>query len=155
MYLIYLLFWIILNGKITLEILIFGLVISAVMYWFTCKFLDYSIKKDILLVKSSGYLFYFAIVLIKEIIIANINVTKFVYSGKYVPEPAITYFNPGLESKIARVLLANSITLTPGTVSVSEDEGVFCVHALDKAYADGIDSCSFVRILKKMEDSWK
>lgn len=155
MYLLFLLFWIILNGKITTEILIFGIVISAAMYYFTCKFLDYSIKKDMLFAKSAGYLFVFACVLVKEIVIANINVSKFVYSAKYVPEPAICYFNPKLESGIARVLLANSITLTPGTVTVSEDDGVFCVHALDKALADGIEDCSFVRILKKMEASWK
>lgn len=155
MYLIFLLFWIALNGKFTLEILIFGLVISAVMYWFTCKFLEFSIQKDILLFKSAGYLFIFACVLLKEIVVANIAVSKFVYSGKYVPEPAICYFNPQLKSEIAKVILANSITLTPGTITVSEEKGVFCIHALDKSLADGIESCSFVEILKKMEASWK
>ena len=58
-------------------------------------------------------------------------------------------------AQIAKVILANSITLTPGTITVSEEKGVFCVHALDKSLADGIESCSFVEILKKMEASWK
>lgn len=155
MFLIFLLFWILLNGHLTLEIFLFGLAIAAAMYALSIKFLDFSFKKDFLLVKSLGILIVWFFILLWEIILANLNVLKFIYSPKYVPEPAIVYFNVDLQSGIAKTLLANSITLTPGTVTVSVDGNEFCVHALDKAFADGIEDCSFVRILKKMEAGWK
>ena len=49
MFLLFLGFWILLNGRFTWEILLFGLVIAAAVYWFICRFMDYSLKKDFLL----------------------------------------------------------------------------------------------------------
>ena len=51
MYLLFLAVWLILNGKVTAEILLFGIVISAVLFAFTCRFLDYSLHKEILLLR--------------------------------------------------------------------------------------------------------
>ena len=89
MYILFLLFWILLNGKVNMEILLFGIVISGAVYWFTCRFLDYSIRKDILLIRKLGILIWFFIILMKEIFWANWNVLKLVYSVKYQPEPAL------------------------------------------------------------------
>ena len=47
MFFLFFLVWIIFNGAVTEEIVVFGLVISAAMYAFSCKFMNYSIKKDI------------------------------------------------------------------------------------------------------------
>jgi multicomponent Na+:H+ antiporter subunit E len=52
------------------------------------------------------------------------------------------------------VLLANSITLTPGTITVSVHGDEFCVHALDSSLAEGIEEGGFVHILRKMEALW-
>ncbi len=154
MYILFVLFWILLNGRFTVEILIFGLVIAAAVYIFICRFLDYSPRKDLCLLKSLGLLIWYILVLLKEIIEANIKVLKFVYSPKYVPEPVICYFKADLKSGFARVLFANSITLTPGTITVSVNDNEFCVHALDIALAEGLEEGGFVRILKKMEALW-
>ena len=154
MYIIFVLFWILLNGRFTPEILIFGLVISAAGYIFRCRFLGYSPKKDLCLLKSSLLLILYVLVLIKEIIEANLQVLKFVYSPKYIPEPAICYFKTDLKSGFAKVLLANSITLTPGTITVSVNGDEFCVHALDISLAEGIEEGGFVHILTRMEAMW-
>lgn len=45
MYLLYFVLWIIFNGAVTTEICIFGLVIAGVIFAFTCRFMDYSVKK--------------------------------------------------------------------------------------------------------------
>ena len=45
MYLVFLIIWIIFNEKLNLEILLFGLAISAAVFAFACKFMGYSIKK--------------------------------------------------------------------------------------------------------------
>ena len=49
------------------------------------------------------------------------------------------------------VILANSITLTPGTITVSLEDNRFCVHCLDRELAEGMENSVFVELLKKME----
>ena len=68
MYILFFLIWVIFNGNFTLEIAIFGLVISAAMYWFICKFMDYSIEKDIRIFKKFFYILKYLFVLIWEIV---------------------------------------------------------------------------------------
>ena len=60
-------------------------------------------------------------------------------------------FKTTLRSKISRVILANSITLTPGTITVSLWEDELIVHCLDKSMAEGMDNSVFVEMLEKME----
>ena len=50
------------------------------------------------------------------------------------------------------MLLANSITLTPGTITVSVEGNRFCVHCLDWELADGVEDSVFVELLKEMEE---
>jgi multicomponent Na+:H+ antiporter subunit E len=50
------------------------------------------------------------------------------------------------------VILANSITLTPGTITVSLTDDHLLVHCLDKSLAEGMDDSVFVRLLQKMEE---
>ena len=74
MYLLFLAVWLILNGKVTWEILIFGLVISAVLFWFMCRFLDYSFRKEILLFRLTPLFIRYFWVLVKEIVKAYVCV---------------------------------------------------------------------------------
>ena len=61
---------------------------------------------------------------------ANWDVAKRVITGDI--NPGIVKFNPRLKTDLGRTLLANSITLTPGTLTVDIDEnGTFYVHALN------------------------
>lgn len=151
MYLLFFMIWIILNGKVTLEITIFGLVISAFMYAFICKFMNHTVKKDIFVIRKSGYIIAYLGVLFWEIIKANIAVLKLIFSSKYEMEPALINFTTSLKTKGARVLLANAITLTPGTITVSLEEDKFVVHCLDKELGEGIENSVFVTLLEKME----
>lgn len=52
MYLLLFVMWIIFNGNITLEIILFGLFVSAGVFAFCCFFMDHSIKKEIALYKT-------------------------------------------------------------------------------------------------------
>ena len=56
-----------------------------------------------------------------------------------------------LKKDTSKVALANSITITPGTITVNVSDDVVCVHALDASMADGIDECDFVVKLREME----
>jgi multicomponent Na+:H+ antiporter subunit E len=60
---------------------------------------------------------------------ANLDVAKRVITGDI--NPGIVKFNPRLKTDLGRMMLANSITLTPGTLTVDiDDDGVFYIHAL-------------------------
>ena len=152
MYLIFFLIWIIFNGQFTLEIAAFGVVIAGLVYWFICKFLNYSPKTDIALAKKLFEVLHYIFVLIVEIMKANFAVVKMIMSSKYEIEPVVVKFKTNLKTRPGRILLAKSITLTPGTITVSLSDDEYVVHCLDKSLAQGIDSSIFVELLEKMEE---
>lgn len=151
MYLIFFLIWIIFNGQITLEIAAFGVVIAGFMYWFICKFLDYKPRMDLLMAKKLWKILHYVFILVMEIIKANFAVIKMIMSSRYEIEPAVVRFKTNLRTTPARILLANSITLTPGTITVSLEDNEYVVHCLDKGLAEGIDRSVFVTLLEDME----
>ena len=151
MYILLLLFWIILNGKITLEILAFGVVFAAAIFWFMCKFLDYSPRYELCVARNTIWILTYFVVLIIEIFKAAISVYKLVYSRKIEIQPQMVFFDVDIESEFLRFVLANSITITPGTITVDVDDNHFCVHALDYTLAEGIENSVFIKMLKIME----
>ena len=151
MFLAFLLLWIIFNGRITPEVLLTGLALSAALFAFCCKFMGYSIKKDTRIIRLLPMAFQYIVILIVEILKANRQVLHFIVSPQYQVEPQIVHFTSGLKSEFARVVLANSITLTPGTITVSLEDSEFYVHCLDKDFAEGMEDSVFVKLLEEME----
>jgi len=151
MFLLLFLVWIIFNGQITLEITLIGIVISAAVYAFCCKFLNLSIKKDIGMCKRLGQVVKYLAVLLIEIIKANIVVIKMVTSSRYDVEPALVHFKVNLKSEAALVILSDSITLTPGTITVLQEGDELTVHCLDKSLAEGLADSVFVKLLQEFE----
>ena len=143
--------WIVFNGKITVEITLFGIVIAALIFAFVCKFKDYSLQKEVLLYKRSFYYLQYAWILLTEIVKANLSVIHMILTNKEIMEPVIVKFRTNLQSETARVILANSITLTPGTITVSLEDGEYTVHCLDNSLAEGMDDSIFVKMLEKIE----
>ena len=82
MYLVLVVLWIIFNGQFTVEILLFGLGISAVVYWFMCKFLDFSVAKDFLMLRELILFLWYAENLIVEILKANLQNFRFLMSNR-------------------------------------------------------------------------
>ncbi|MCD7995310.1 MAG: Na+/H+ antiporter subunit E [Clostridia bacterium] len=151
MFLLFFSVWLILNGKVTAEICVFGVVISATLFCFMCRFMEYSLRKEVLLFRLIPLLVRYFWVLVKEIVRANVCVLKIILSPELQPEPAFVYFETGLRTGLAKVLLANSITLTPGTITVSVEGSRFCVHCLDRELAEGMEESVFVELLEEME----
>lgn len=155
MFLLFFFVWIVFNGRITAEIITIGALVALAVFAFFCKFMDYSIKKEILFYKNLVFFFEYLYLLIKEIVKANLAVTHMILTQKEVMEPVIVTFKTKLQTETAKVMLANSITLTPGTITVSLEEDEFVVHCLDKSLSEGIESSSFVELLERMERSYE
>ena len=68
--------------------------------------------------------------LIREIMIAAWDVSKRILNPRLPISPTLVEFVPGQSSEVGLVIHANSITLTPGTISVEVEAGRFLVHAL-------------------------
>ena len=61
------------------------------------------------------------------------------------------WFKADYDNPAARAILANSITLTPGTVTIDiYDSGVFSVHALNRKFADGLLSGDMQKRIAKL-----
>lgn len=155
MFIAFFLVWIIFNGQLTLEIACLGVIVSAAVYAFCCKFLNLSIKKDVGYCKKIGQIIHYLVVLLVEIIKANIAVVKLATSSSVTVEPAIVHFSVDLKNELALVALADSITLTPGTITVLQEGNEFTVHCLDKTLAEGLDNSIFVQLLKEIESPVK
>lgn len=151
MFIVFFLIWIIFNGKLTLEIAIFGMLVAALMYAFIIKFMGYRLKMDIMLLLLSGSIVRYLGILIVEIAKANIQVIKLIGTSRYELEPVVVYFHVDLKYTATRVLLANSITLTPGTITVYIKDNLLAVHCLDKSLANDLDESVFVHELRRIE----
>lgn len=153
MYLVLLLFWFVLNGKITLEITIFGIVICAVLYMFLYKFMDYRPKKELIILKNFWKILKYLVYLTVEIIKANLAVAKVILAFEEEPDPVLVKFRTKVKTKVGQTVVANSITLTPGTITVDLEDGNYLVHSLEREYAVGIHESGFVEKVSEMEKS--
>lgn len=153
MLLLFFLIWVIFNGRLTLEIALFGVLVAGAVFAFVCKFMDYSLGKELRFYRKLPAFFQYLYYLIREIITANITVSRMILTRREQMEPVIVHVRTDLKTEIAKVILANSITLTPGTITVSLTGDLLLVHCLDKSLSEGMEESMFVRLLRKMEEA--
>jgi multicomponent Na+:H+ antiporter subunit E len=84
------------------------------------------------LVRFGGYWLWLG----GEIFKANIEVVKLALAPNLNIKPVMTHVSVTEGSDLAKTTYANSITLTPGTVTVEVEEGGFLIHALDESFVD-------------------
>ena len=90
--------------------------------------------------------------IIWEIVKANIDVAKIIINPKLPISPRMFRAKASQKTEIGQVIYANSITLTPGTITLDVREGEFIVHALTKDTAEGVLSGDMDRRVSKMEE---
>lgn len=152
MLLMFFLVWVVFNGRLTVEIAVFGVAVAAAVFAFVCRFMEYDLQKELRFYKRLPGMVQYLYCLVKEIITANIAVCRMILTRKEQMEPVIVHVHAPLKSETARVILANSITLTPGTITVSLTEDDLLVHCLDKSLSEGMEDSVFVRLLQKLEE---
>ena len=151
MYVVFLLIWVIFNEKLNLEILLFGLVISAAVFTFICRFMDYSLKKELRFYQKAEGMLCYVCVLLKEILVANLKVCHLILSEEEEIEPALVEFTADMETPTGRAFYANAITLTPGTITVSVEDDKYTVHCLDESMAEGLVDSGLEQRLHRLE----
>lgn len=76
--------------------------------------------------------------LLWEILKANLHVARLILTPRLPISPRMIEVRPSQRTDLGRTIYANSITLTPGTVSVRVDEETITVHALTAEAAEGL-----------------
>jgi multicomponent Na+:H+ antiporter subunit E len=155
MLIVFFLLWIIFNGRLSTEVALTGLCVSAALYLFCWKFLDFHPRRELRFLKNLPKAIAYLFALIREIVAANVRLTRIVLSRKPDIKPQLVTFRTPLKSRAGRTLLADSITLTPGTITVFSRDDELIVHCLDGAFAEGINDLALQRRLAVMEEGAK
>ena len=142
--------WIVLNGRVTLELVIFGVVIASAVTFFANRVIGYSTSIERRVLRNLPVFLMYIFNLIWEIIVSAFKMCGMVYRAD-PPDPVIIEFHSGFDTQLQNVLLANSITLTPGTITLFQEGDHFVVHCLRREFGDGIDESSFVKLLRKIK----
>lgn len=126
--------WIAITGAFTFENFVFGFALSFLLLWITA-----TDRRDNKYFNRIPKLIAFVFFFLYELIKANIEVAYDVITPKHYMKPGIVKIPLDARSDLEITLLANLITLTPGTLSldVSDDRKVLYVHAMYVKDRDG------------------
>lgn len=152
MYLLLYLLWILLNGRVTAEILALGIPVAGLIYGFGYLALGYRPAGDLLLLKRLGPVLVFLVLVAWEVVKSNVAIIRIVLSPHMEITPCLVPVKTGLKSAGARAALANAITLTPGTITVDVKDDVLWVHALTAGMAEGLKDWHVARQLARIEE---
>jgi len=89
--------------------------------------------------------------LLKEIVVNSFYVLKLIFRGEQALSPTIITIPLDFKEDLSRVIFANSITLTPGTLSLQLDRDSIQVHALTRELADELLTGEMARRIKELE----
>lgn len=159
LFILALLIWLLLSWPPDGQHIIVGVVVAALVAILTGDFFIQRPHRLKHLSRYRHFIFSYLPTFLWEVIKANIDVAYRVLHPKLPINPGIVKVKTKLKSDTALTFLANSITLTPGTLSVDIDKekGVLYVHWIDVKAKD-VESATeiiverFERILKKIFD---
>ena len=129
--------WILLSGKLDAFHLSIGFFGAALIAWINTEpqHLDEPPLPLARLVLYLPWLFW-------EVVKSSLNITKIILDPKLPINPRLVQYPTSLGSNTAVVLLGNSITLTPGTVTIEVSSSKLVIHALDDESSNELESRS-------------
>lgn len=152
------LLWLVLSGLFDPFHLSLGLISCAIVTWLSSDFLfqDRTVSpggRVMQFVRLPGYLLW----LLVEIFVANLYVFRLALrpSGLGDIRPQVVRFKTHLRTDFAKWVFANSITLTPGTVTIRIDDDEVLVHAISEHTAMGLEGQMEKRIAAVWEPGLK
>lgn len=143
-------FWILLSGKFSFILLMSGIISSLLVSY---------LSHDLLIGKSDITLGIIRIIrfvkylpwLLWQITLSNIDLVYRTLHPKMPIDPRIISFKNEYKTETGMVTLANSITLTPGTVTIEVNKDEFIVHAIAKKPAESLLTGEMQTRVKRIE----
>jgi len=144
-------FWILLSGFFDFIHLFLGAICTFLVAWISHNLLIGEVKDlKLAVLRVLRFLAYLPW-LLYQIMRANIDIAYRTLHPKMPISPGVIRFKTDLKTEMGMVTLANSITLTPGTVTIDIVEGEYFVHALAKEFAEGLLTGKMQARVKKIE----
>jgi multicomponent Na+:H+ antiporter subunit E len=140
-YILLLVIWVVFSGLLDPFHLTLGAISCLIVSLLSTRVLfPKSEPNPLIIFKRSFFLVQYLLWLLKEILIANIHVfyLAIVPGGIRHLDPSIVEMKIKLQSEAAKYLLANSITLTPGTVTISIEGDRLLVHSISRTTTEGL-----------------
>ena len=138
-------FWLVLSGHFQLKYILIGVVSVGLVTYLTNDLFYSTLKRGVspceeiksLLLQIWRWIIYL-FWLFSRIVMANVQVALIVLNPKLPIDPAMLVFKSTMKKGLSRVTLANSITLTPGTVTVDIEDDTYFIHTIDPPLAGGL-----------------
>jgi len=136
-----LLAWVLLTGSLAADELLLGVIVSLVVVFAAgarlapLSAIRLTPLAPLHLLRSLGYFF-------SQLVLSNLDVARRVISPDLPINPGLVEIRTGLASELGRMLLANSITLTPGTLTVEAEGDRLLIHWIDCTPGDDLESAT-------------
>lgn len=147
--------WLVFSGLFDFFHVPLGILSCALVTWWSSDFLFENRSSDLgqrfrQAARLPGYLVW----LMGQIVVANIHVLKLAFAPdlKNRMQPQLVRFKTGLASDFEKFVLAQSITLTPGTVTLRIEGDEFLIHAISEEAADGLTGPMAERVRRVFAD---
>jgi len=143
-------FWMLNSGHTSVLMLSLGTISVVFVLYIAHRMdvVDHESQPIHLSYKLPGYFLW----LLKELLLANIAVVKSIWLGKNFISPAFTTIKATQKTDIGKVIYANSITITPGTVTVDLVGDRLTVHALFQENLDILKAGEMDRRVSRLEN---
>ncbi|TVR28532.1 MAG: hypothetical protein EA387_00200 [Nitriliruptor sp.] len=151
LFLVLMAFWLVLSARLDPLFLVIGVASAAWIAWYTIAVLDHQVGER----TDSGGFNPFAVLtyimwLFMRQVVSGFSLAWVVVNPKLAPKPGVFRFRTGLTQPAARTILANSITLVPGTNTIEVEDEVFTVHAFNAASAADIAEAKVQRRIARI-----
>lgn len=128
-FIVFYVLWLVLAG-VNLQELIAGALVAMLLALVAGKFVNYEFGPSSVVSVVKFTVMYIPL-FIWKLVLANLQMAKIVLSPSLPIKPGFVVIKTGLQKDISKLSLANSITLTPGTLSIDVDEDEVLIHWVD------------------------
>ncbi|WP_072681252.1 Na+/H+ antiporter subunit E [Arcobacter sp. LA11] len=144
------LFWFLLSGHTSILLLTLGLASIILVTWLVSR-MDRNDNAPIRMLFSIEFLSYLAW-LVWQVLLTNIDVARRIWKTSLPIKPTCRKIKVSVKNPLIKTIYANSITLTPGTVTTEVGEDYFIVHALNVEGLDELEEGEMERRLIRLEE---
>lgn len=145
-------FWMIITESTDLDSILVGIGLCLLVVWFNRDIMVKEQEFPPLTWRRFRILCSHGIRMVIEVIKANVQVVQIVLNPTLKFNQGLVIFTPKLRYEWNEVLFANSITLTPGTLTLEVEHDVYTVHVLDMRHADALVSWNIQDNLLLLEE---
>ncbi len=129
-FVLFLMFWLLINASFSFDYILAGVFVSAAVSFWVSKKIQYLTDVNFSL-KAFKALALFVLVVLKDYIISNIEMALITVSKDIKIFPGIVSFRTNLKNPVARMILSNTISFIPATLTVDIKRDTLYIHSIE------------------------